>query len=77
MSEEGQRELDRAFDGLEREAPERLARAIRWFRAPESRNTAFQPECSSSLLAFSGFSLSLASSSFRSVFCSSRKTSRS
>jgi hypothetical protein len=37
MSEEGQRELDRAFDGLEREVPDRVARAIRWLRHPKSR----------------------------------------
>jgi hypothetical protein len=37
MSEQGQRDLDRAFDGLEREAPDRVARAIRWLRSPASR----------------------------------------
>ena len=37
MSDEGQRELDRAFDGLEREVPDRVARAIRWLRSPASR----------------------------------------
>lgn len=37
MTDEGQRELDRAFDGLEREAPDRVARAIRWLRSPASR----------------------------------------
>lgn len=37
MSSEGQRELDRAFDGLEQEVPDRVARAIRWLRSPASR----------------------------------------
>lgn len=37
MSKAGQRELDRAFDELEREVPERLARVIGWLRSPASR----------------------------------------
>jgi hypothetical protein len=37
MSKEGQRELDRAFDELEHEVPDWLARAIRWLRSPASR----------------------------------------
>lgn len=37
MSNEGQRELDRAFDGLEQEVPDRVARVIRWLRSPASR----------------------------------------
>jgi hypothetical protein len=37
MSEEGQRELDHAFDELERLAPDRVTRAIRWLRSPASR----------------------------------------
>lgn len=35
--DDGQRELDQAFDGLEREVPGRVARAIRWLRSPASR----------------------------------------
>jgi hypothetical protein len=37
MSKQGQRDLDRAFDGLEEEAPDRVARAILWLRSPASR----------------------------------------
>src|SRR5688572_20379319 len=37
MADQGQRELDRAFDGLEHEVPDRVARAIRWLRDPNSR----------------------------------------
>ena len=37
MSQEGQERLDRAFDVLEHEAPDRVARAIRWLRSPASR----------------------------------------
>lgn len=37
MTSDGQRELDRAFDGLEQEVPDRVARAIRWLRSPASR----------------------------------------
>lgn len=37
MSDEGRKKLDRAYEGLEREAPDRVARAIRWLRDPHSR----------------------------------------
>lgn len=37
MPDEGQRKLDQAFDGLERELPDRVTRVIRWLRSPESR----------------------------------------
>lgn len=37
MSKAGQRELDRAFDELEQEVPDRVARAIQWLRSPASR----------------------------------------
>jgi hypothetical protein len=37
MSKEGQQELDRAMDVLEREAPDRVSRAVRWLRSPASR----------------------------------------
>lgn len=37
MSDNGQRQLDRAFDELEHEAPDRVARVIRWLRSPASR----------------------------------------
>lgn len=37
MSNEGQRDLDRAFDELEQEVPDWVARAIRWLRSPASR----------------------------------------
>lgn len=33
----GQRELDQAFDGLENEVPDAMARAIRWLRNTEAR----------------------------------------
>lgn len=35
--EEGSRKLDRAYDGLEHETPDRVSRAIRWLRDPGSR----------------------------------------
>ena len=35
--DEGQRKLDQAYEGLEHETPDRVARAIRWLRAPESK----------------------------------------
>ena len=37
VSDEDQRELDQAFDGLERETPDRVSRMIRWLRDPASR----------------------------------------
>ena|SRR5688572_19231898 len=37
MSSDGQRDLDRAFDTLEQEAPDRVAKAIHWLRSPASR----------------------------------------
>lgn len=37
MPDDGQRELDQAFDRLEREVPDRLSRAIRWLRDPKAR----------------------------------------
>ena len=37
MRDEGRRKLDQAYDGLERELPKRLSRAIRWLRKPSSR----------------------------------------
>jgi hypothetical protein len=36
-SESGKELLDRAFEGLEREAPDRVTRIIRWIRDPRSR----------------------------------------
>jgi hypothetical protein len=36
-SESGKELLDRAFDGLERETPDRVTRVIRWVRDPKSR----------------------------------------
>jgi hypothetical protein len=36
MSDEGQQTLDRAYDELEREVPDRVCRAIRWLRDPNS-----------------------------------------
>lgn len=33
----GERELERAFDRLEQETPDRVTRAIRWLRSPEAR----------------------------------------
>lgn len=37
MKDDGQRELDQAFDRLEEEVPDRLSRAIRWLREPKAR----------------------------------------
>jgi hypothetical protein len=37
MANDGTKELDQAFEGLEKEAPDRVARAIRWLRDPEAR----------------------------------------
>ncbi len=34
---EGRRELDKAYEGLERELPDRVVRSIRWLRDPGSR----------------------------------------
>ena len=35
--DEGKEVLNRAFDGLERETPDSVSRAIRWLRDPKSR----------------------------------------
>jgi hypothetical protein len=37
MSDDGQKKLDQAFQGLEREAPDKVTRMIRWLRSPSSR----------------------------------------
>src|SRR5262245_25851111 len=37
MNDDGQRELDQAFDELEQEGSEPVARAVRWLRSPASR----------------------------------------
>ena len=37
MKDEGRRVLDQAYDGLEQEVPDRVSRAIRWLRDPQSR----------------------------------------
>jgi hypothetical protein len=37
MADDGGRELDRAFEGLEEEVPDRVSRAIRWLRDPGAR----------------------------------------
>lgn len=37
MDDEGQRKLDQAYKGLEDEAPDSVARAIRWLRQPKAR----------------------------------------
>ena len=37
MADDGERKLDQAFEGLEEEVPDRVARAIRWLRDPEAR----------------------------------------
>ncbi|HZH27394.1 MAG TPA: hypothetical protein VEY95_09445 [Azospirillaceae bacterium] len=36
-ADEGQRVLDRAYEGLEAEVPDRVSRAIRWLRDPKAR----------------------------------------
>ncbi len=37
MTDKGQKTLDRAYEGLEREVPDRVSRAIRWLRDPQAR----------------------------------------
>ena len=37
MADEGAKILNEAYEGLEREAPDRVSRAIRWLRKPEAR----------------------------------------
>jgi hypothetical protein len=37
MADDGAKELDRAFEGLQEEVPDRVARAIRWLRDPKAR----------------------------------------
>jgi hypothetical protein len=37
MADDGEKKLDQAFEGLEEEVPDRVARAIRWLRDPEAR----------------------------------------
>jgi hypothetical protein len=37
MADEGRKELDRAFEELEGEVPDRVSRALRWLRDPEAR----------------------------------------
>jgi hypothetical protein len=37
MADQGEKELDRAFERLEAEVPTWLARAIRWLRDPKAR----------------------------------------
>jgi hypothetical protein len=37
MADEGEKALEQGFEGLERETPDRVSRAIRWFRDPEAR----------------------------------------
>lgn len=37
MSDKSPDKLDQAYDGLERELPDRFVRAIRWLRDPASR----------------------------------------
>ena len=37
MADDGGRELDRAFEGLEEEVPDCVSRAIRWLRDPKAR----------------------------------------
>ena len=36
-NDEGKKELEEAYQGLEREAPGRIARVLRWMRNPKSR----------------------------------------
>jgi hypothetical protein len=37
MNDNGRRTLDRAYEGLEHEVPDRVSRAIRWLRDPQAR----------------------------------------
>jgi hypothetical protein len=37
MPGDGKQQLDQAFEGLERELPDRVSRALRWLRDPKGR----------------------------------------
>ena len=37
MADDGKKELNRAYDQLEAEVPDRVSRAVRWLRDPEAR----------------------------------------
>lgn len=37
MGDQGREKLDLAYEGLEQEVPDRIARAIRWLRNPKAR----------------------------------------
>lgn len=37
MNTKGKQTLDKAYEGLEKETPDKVARAIRWLRKPEAR----------------------------------------
>jgi hypothetical protein len=37
MTDEGRKVLNQAYEGLEREAPDAVARAIRWLRSPKGK----------------------------------------
>ena len=37
MADNGEKILNEAFDGLERELPDRVSKALRWLRDPKSR----------------------------------------
>jgi hypothetical protein len=37
MNEDGNKKLDQAYEGLERETPDKVARMIRWLRSPDSK----------------------------------------
>lgn len=37
MTDKGERELEEAYDGLEKQVPDRVADALRWLRDPRSR----------------------------------------
>lgn len=37
MTDKGEQELEEAYDGLEKQVPDRVADALRWLRDPRSR----------------------------------------
>jgi hypothetical protein len=37
MTDNGRKKLDQAYEGLEQETPDRVSRAIRWLRDPNSK----------------------------------------
>ena len=55
MAEQGKRTLDKAYDGLEKETPDRVSRAIHWLRKPEARWIRWPVGLALSVAGFFGF----------------------